>query len=111
MVFTGRIYDIVIESDMVAKIVFKKKDRDKYILVAVSVIGFWKDKAIKEMKLKPKDKIKGNLHLKSRLYNEKYYTDVYFRELYLVEEAPVQMNGKLFVEGKEIDPATGEQLN
>lgn len=111
MVFTGRIYDIVIVSDMVAQIVFKKKDKDKYILVAISVIGFWKNKALNEMNLKKKDKVKGNLYLKSRIYNDKYYTDVYFRELYLVEPAPVDMNGILFVDGRKIDTDTGEELD
>ena len=86
MIITGRIFDIVTVSDNVAQIVLRKKLADKIVPVAVTVFGYWKDKAIRDMKLKPKDKIKGNLYLKSRIYNGKYYTDVFFKEILLVEE-------------------------
>ena len=103
MVITGRIFDIVIVADNVAQIVIKKKDKEKIVPVAITILGYWKDKALKEMKLKPKDKIKGNVYLKSKLYNGKYYTDVFFREVYLIEPAPIKMNQSLFV-----DKETGE---
>ena len=85
MVITGRIFDIVHISDKVAQIVLRKKDKDKFILVAISVFGFWRDKAINELKLKNKDKIKANVHLKSKLYNGRYLTDVFFKEIVMVE--------------------------
>jgi len=103
MVITGRIFDIVKVSDNVAQIVLKKKMKDKIVPVAITVMGYWKDKALKEMKLKPKDKIKGNIYLKSNLFKGKYYTDVFFREVYLIEPAPINMNKNLFV-----DEETGE---
>lgn len=87
MVYTGKIFDIVHINENVAQIVLRKKDKDKIVPVAVTVLGYWKDKALKELKLKPKDKIRGNLHLKSRLYNGRYYTDAYFREIQLIEKA------------------------
>ena len=92
MVYTGRIFDIVHVNDKVSQIILRKKDKDKIVPVAVKVMGYWKEKAFNELKLKPKDKIKGNLYLKSSLYQGKYYTDVFFREIYLVEPAPVNMN-------------------
>ena len=85
MIYTGKVFDIVEESNLVAKIVLRKKIADKFVLVAVSVFGFWKDKLLIEQKLKKKDKIRANLYLKSRLYNGKYYTDVYFKEVHIVE--------------------------
>lgn len=85
MIYTGRVFDIVEESNLVAKIVLRKKIADKFVLVAVSVFGFWKDKLLIEQKLKKKDKIRANLYLKSRLYNGKYYTDVYFKEVHITE--------------------------
>jgi hypothetical protein len=104
MVITGRIFDIVIINEKVAQIVIRKKDREKILPVSITVMGFWKDKALNELKLKPKDKIKGNLYLKSRLYNGRYYTDAFFREIIVVERAPIKMN-ELF-----IDMDTGEVL-
>lgn len=105
MVITGRIFDIVIINDKVAQIVLRKKDREKILPVSISVMGYWKDKALNELKLKPKDKIKGNLYLKSRLYNGRYYTDAFFREIIVIEKAPTKM-GELF-----IDTDTGEILS
>jgi hypothetical protein len=96
MVLVGRIFDIVSINEKVAQIVLKKKIGDKIVPVAVSVFGFWKDKALNELKLKPKDKIKGNLYLKSKLYNGRYYTDVYFKDVLVVEEAPITMRSSLF---------------
>jgi len=85
MIYTGRVFDIVEETNLVAKIVLRKKNADKFVMVAVSVFGFWKDKILLEKKLKKKDKIRANLYLKSRIYNGKYYTDVYFKDVDIVE--------------------------
>jgi hypothetical protein len=111
MVMTGRIYDIVQVNDMVAQIILKKKDKDKIVPVAITIKGYWKDKALKDMKVKMKDKIRGNLYFKSNLYKGKWYTDVFFREIYLVEPAPVKMS-ELFLETEDglIDTETGELL-
>jgi len=105
MNITGRIYDIVIITDTIAQIIIRKKDKDKIYPVAIKVMGYWKDKAIKELNLKPKDKIKGNIYMRSKLYNGKYYTDVFFREIFVIEKAPIKLN-ELFV-----DTETGEILN
>lgn len=117
MVITGRIYDIVIVNDKVAQIILRKKMNDKIVPVAISVFGWWKQK-IHEMKLKPKDKIKANVYMKSKIWNGKWYTDVYFKEVYLIEEAPPPMSSKnLFSDefidgdGNSIDLDTGEKLN
>jgi hypothetical protein len=103
-VISGRIFDIIFPNEKVAQIVINKKDnKGKVIPITISVVGFWKDKA---MNLKQKDKIRGNLYLKSNLYNGKYYTDVQFKEIDLLEPAPIRMsNTTLFV-----DKETGEIL-
>lgn len=115
MVYTGRIYDIVHINEKVAQIILKKKDKDKIVPVAITILGYWKDKALKEMKLKPKDKIRGNLYLKSNLHNGRYYTDVSFREIYLVENAPTKMgyNEKNLFDSENgiVDTETGELLS
>lgn len=114
MVITGRIFDIVVINEKVAQIVLKKKMADKIVPVAICVFGYWKDKAIKEMKLKAKDKIKANVYMKSKIYNGKYYTDVYFKEILLVEDAPINMNNKdreLFeTDMGMVDTETGELI-
>ena len=100
MVLTGRIYEIVSVTDNVYQIVLRKKLKDKIVPVAISVIGYWKDRML-QMGLKPKDKIRGNIFLKSRVWNEKYYTDVFFREINLVEKAPIKMSERNLFESQE----------
>jgi len=112
MVIVGRIFDIVVLNDKVAQVVLRKKVSDKVVPVAITVFGYWKDRIINEMKLKPKDKIKGNVYMKSKLYNGKYYTDVYFKEVYLIEEGPKAMASGLFQTDQGIvDEETGEIID
>jgi hypothetical protein len=103
-VISGRIFEIIVINEKVAQIVINKKDnKGKVIPITISVVGFWKDKILN---LKQKDKIRGNLYMKSNLYNGKYYTDVQFREIDLLEPAPIKMSSTtLFV-----DKETGEIL-
>jgi hypothetical protein len=103
-VISGRIFEIIVVNEKVAQIVLNKKDnKGKVIPITISVVGFWKDKI---MNLKQKDKIRGNLYMKSNLYNGKYYTDVQFKEIDLIEPAPIKMGTTtLFV-----DKETGEIL-
>ena len=116
MIITGRIFDIVIINEKVAQIVLRKKLGDKVVPVAIQVFGWWKDKALLQMKLKNKDTIKGNLYMKSKLWNGKYLTDVYFKEIILVETAPPPMSSNLFSpvesivedDGFTVDGNTGE---
>jgi hypothetical protein len=101
-VITGRIFDIIVVSEKVAQIVINKKDSNgKVIPIAISVVGFWKDKA---MNLKQKDKIRGNLYFKSNLYNGKYYTDVQFKEIDVLEQAPINLSQRTLL----VDVETGE---
>jgi hypothetical protein len=101
-VITGRIFEIIVISEKVAQIVINKKDsKGKVIPIAISVVGFWKDKA---MNLKQKDKIRGNLYFKSNLYNGKYYTDVQFKEIDVLEQAPINMSQRTLL----VDVETGE---
>jgi hypothetical protein len=113
MIYTGRIFDIIHVNDKVSQIILRKKDKDKIVPVSISVFGYWKDKAFKELKLKPKDKIRGQLYLKSNLYNGRYYTDAFFREIFLVEPAPVKMNThNLFItEEGTVDLESGELMD
>jgi len=111
MIYTGRIFDIVHVNEKVSQIILRKKDKDKIVPVAITVIGYWKDKALNELKLKPKDKIRGNLYLKSSLWKGKYYTEAFFREVYLVEPAPVKIGENLFQTDEGIvDLESGELI-
>lgn len=84
-IITGRIFTINEINPKSAQIVIKKQVRGKQTAIALDVFGFWKEKA-DALKLKKNDKIRGRAYLKSRLYNNKWYTDLYFREIQLVEE-------------------------
>ena len=112
MIYTGRIFDIVIINEKVAQIVLKKKMNEKIVPVAISVFGYWKDRALKEKKLKPKDKIKANVYMKSNIYKGKYYTDVYFKEVHVIEEAPKNMSTTHLFRTEEglVDTETGELM-
>ena len=63
MMITGKIFDIHILNDKSAQIILRKKLGDKVVPVAIEVFGYWKDKALNELKLKPKDKIRANFYL------------------------------------------------
>lgn len=123
---TGRIYEIITVGDKVSQIILRKKVKDKIVPVAISVFGYWKDKMV-AMNLKPKDKIRGNLYLKSKIWNGKYYTDVFFTAIDLLEKAPVKINERNLFETQEeetvhedefvdddgnlIDMGSGEKIN
>lgn len=111
MILQGKIFDIIVINEKVAQIVIRKKLGEKIVPVAVSVFGYWKDKALKELKLKPKDKIKGNLYMKSKLINGRYYTDIFYKDIIVVDEfnASVLTQSKMFnVDEEEVDEETGE---
>ena len=103
--------EVLLGQDPAGQTVGNEEPPKQIVPVAVTVMGYWKDKALKDMKLKPKDKIRGNIYLKSNLFKGRYYTDVIFREIFLVEPAPVKMSG-LFVETDEglVDSETGELM-
>ena len=115
MNITGRIFDIHIINDKSAQIVLKKKLGDKIVPVAIEVFGYWKDKALNELKLKPKDKIRGNVVLKSNLFKGKYYTDVVLKNIELIPEKikDDKHEGELYdddAQGFIVDEETGEVL-
>lgn len=83
-ILTGKIFTINEISPKVAQIVVKKQVRGKQTAIAIEVYGFWKEKA-DALKLKKNDKIKGRVYAKSNLYKNKWYSDLYFREIELVE--------------------------
>jgi len=89
-VYTGLIYDIS-STDRGTYIIMKKKNRDKFVLVAIKIFGFWKDKALNEMKLKPKDRITGKVYAESEQYKGNWYTNLYFNQILLIRPAPVKM--------------------
>ena len=115
MVITGRIFEIVHVNDFVSQIVLKKKMVNKIECVPIEVVGWWRDKALGQMKLKPKDKIKANVYIKSCKKNGKYFSNLYFREIYLIEEHTDAMKDahKRVVHGNgvvEVDEDTGEVI-
>jgi len=98
MVITGRIYDIVKVNDKVVQIILRKRDKGKYELAALTLFGWWKDKA-EELELIPKDKIKANFRIRSKEWKGKYYTEAVCREIYIMGKAPYKVDihtGELF---------------
>ena len=86
-IITGKIFTINEISPKVAQIVLKKQVRGKQTAIAIEVYGYWKDKA-DALKLKKNDKIRGRVYAKSNLYKNKWYSDLYFRDIELCEVKP-----------------------
>ena len=113
----GRIMTITKVSDKASYVVIKKKIRGKDTPIAIETFGLWNEK-MKELKLNINDKIVGKLYIKSNLYNGKWYTNLYFRDIKKYEEKPKEVKPELnlFVEPKDdddwhghiIDEETGE---
>jgi hypothetical protein len=100
----GSIYDVIIINDAVAQIVFRGRDNGKLVLRSYVVVGYWKDKAIKDFKLKAKDKITARYSIESKFVKERnrYYTDIYLKDIKVLYKAPERQKGLL------IDEETGE---
>ena len=97
-VITGRVLTIHKLSDKASQIVLKKTVKGKMTPIAIDVFGFWKDK-MEEMKLSKNDKIKGTVYVKSNLYKNKWYTDLYFKEIEWVQtKAKPSKNGYRYSE-------------
>lgn len=115
MEITGRIFHINHLSDKCIQVVLRKKVNGKQTPIAFAVFGFWKDVVLNELKLKPKDKIRATVVLKSNLYKGKYYTDASLRNIEIVKdkikeeklENELELNDG---DGYIVDEETGEVL-
>ncbi len=104
-------------SDKSAQIVLCKKIRDKNVLIIVSIFGIWKKK-FEEKGIKKNDTIKGTVYSDAKLYNGKWYNDLFFNEV--IKSQPRNRNRQmeaqdLFSEGGIgnnfiVDEETGEIL-
>lgn len=113
MVFVGRIFEIVEITEQVAQIVFKKKDGDRFVYWHFCVFGFWKDRALMKQELKPRMKIKANVHMNSKKDNQKnkWWGDFFFKEIYIIEEGTdaLKDRGRLFKsDAGTVDASAGE---
>jgi hypothetical protein len=98
MVQSGTIFEIIKVNEDTIQIILSKRDRGKPYLSAITLFGYWKDKALK-LDLKQKDKIKTNVRIRSNEYKGKYYDQQMGREIYIVEKAPYKVDittGELF---------------
>lgn len=114
---TGRILTINKISEKSAQIVIKKTIKGKLSPIAINVFGLWKEK-MDNMRLKKNDKISGRVYIKSNLWKNKWYNDLYFNEIFLIEDKKKKSNendlfttedggiGNKFI----IDEETGEIL-
>lgn len=115
MEISGRIFHINHLSDKLIQVVLRKKVNGKQTPIAFAVFGYWKDIVLNELKLKPKDKIRAQVVLKSNLYKGKYYTDASLKNIELVQEKIKQDNhsNELQLEQVDsyiVDEETGEVL-
>lgn len=98
MVQSGTIFEIIKVNEDTIQIILSKRDRGKPYLSAITLFGYWKDKALK-LGLRQKDKIKTNVRIRSNEYKGKYYDQQMGREIYIVDKAPYKVDmttGELF---------------
>lgn len=76
----GRLITIHKLSDKACQVVIKKTIKGKATAVAITVFGFWKDK-LDALKLQKNDKIEAYIYLRSKFLNNRWYTDVEFKEV------------------------------
>jgi hypothetical protein len=86
-ILQGRILTINIISDKSAQIVVQKQVNKKKTPIAINIWGFWKDK-MDLLKLQPKEKIEGRVYAKSTLWKGKWYTDLYFKDVFRSVDKP-----------------------
>lgn len=99
----GTIFEIIeIDKDTI-QVILNKRDYGRPYLTAVTYFGFWKNKAL-EQGLRPKDKIKTNVLIKSKPYVGKsginrYYDQQMGKQIYIQKKAPYKVDfetGELF---------------
>ena len=104
MEIKGKIFHIQILNQWTAQIVIKKVIQKKMSPVALNVFGFWKDVAINKLKLKKNDIIQGNVVLKSKLWKDRYFTEVLLTNIELVTPKPKPIDDSLFKEEEPLNP-------
>jgi hypothetical protein len=115
MEISGRIFHINHLNDKVIQVVLRKKINGKQTPIAFAVLGYWKDIVLNDLKLKPKDKIRATVVLKSNLYKGKYYTDVTLKNIELLQEKIKEDNNSNELQLQHmddyiVDEETGEIL-
>jgi hypothetical protein len=86
-ILQGRILTINIISEKSAQIVLQKQVNRKKTPIAINIWGVSKFK-MDALKLQPKEKIEGRVYLKSNLYKGKWYTDLYFLDVFRSVDKP-----------------------
>lgn len=112
LTITGRVFQIQEINEKVCKVVLQKQVRGEKVPMAFSAVGKQRDVVIKQLKLKAKDKIKFEFDIKSRLWNDKWYTDANIFNIELIPDKPKekpegQEELDFFAEGS-FDTETGE---
>lgn len=91
-------------SDKSAQIVLSKKIRGKDVLFIVSIFGIWKKK-FEEKGIKKNDTISGTVYSDAKLYNGKWYNDLFFNEV--IKHQPRNRNRKMEVQDLFSDGGIG----
>ncbi len=85
---TGRVFQIQEINEKVCKVVLQKQSRGEKVPMAFSALGKQRDAVINQLKLKPKDKIRFEFDIKSRLWNNKWFTDLNIFHIELIPDKP-----------------------
>lgn len=81
----GKIFLINKVSEKSAQIILRKKIRKKDVLIVISIFGFWKNK-FEDKGIQKNDTISGVVYSDAKLYNGKWYNNLFFNEVTKIEK-------------------------
>jgi hypothetical protein len=107
----GKVFDLITRNEKVWEVVIRKKHKDK--IIPISFVAFsYMISIVKALNIKPKDRIKIQFHLASKMFSERYYTsaiidkiDILQRDMGTSNMFHVENGDEAF---DEVDIETGE---
>jgi RNase P/RNase MRP subunit p29 len=73
MTIEGKVFEILQSSEKMWEVVLRKKHKEK--IVPISFLAFvFTINDVKRLNIKPKDRVKIQFHLRSKMYGNRYYT-------------------------------------
>lgn len=89
---TGKVHLVHPKNDKSIQIVIKKRIKKKEILIALDVWG-WEKSNVEKLRLVKGDRIWAKLYIKSRIYNNKWYSDVYVEQVQRIDKVQKPKKG------------------
>jgi RNase P/RNase MRP subunit p29 len=73
MTIEGKVFEILQSSEKMWEVVLRKKHKEKIVPISFLAFSFTIND-VKRLNIKPKDRVKIQFHLRSKMYGNRYYT-------------------------------------